>query len=183
MKSWSRLSTYLGVTLLGLTLIAPSASAYELPVVDRNSLEFKNFVQASKDAGATDAEIEQTVETMTSGPNLEPSEGVTTYAGKAQPNGCSDPVPHLDDAVKYQFDGPCNLHDICYSAEENNGRPRVDCDNEFKKNMEKVCNTNNPGQNPNVPSGLHACLTNARAYYFFVRTFGKDHFKGSGDPS
>lgn len=174
-------SSILGIALLGLAAAAPAAYAVEPAAPNANSSDFDNFVKAARAAGASDSEIndyKNYVEHPSSA-----ALGSSTYAGKAHPNGCSDPLPVVDDAVKYQFDGPCNLHDICYSSEENNGRSRKDCDKEFRKNMEKVCYKDHAGDNPNGETALNGCLQNARMYYYAVRWGGKGHFKGSGDPS
>lgn len=56
-------------------------------------------------------------------------------------NGCSAP----EGRYKTLFFKACIIHDLCYHHEpQTNNKSKLDCDNEFLKNMKKICKSTNP---------------------------------------
>lgn len=56
-------------------------------------------------------------------------------------NGCSAPEGRYKDL----FFKACVVHDLCYHHEPaTNNKSKVDCDNDFLKNMKKICKATNP---------------------------------------
>lgn len=56
-------------------------------------------------------------------------------------NGCSAPEGKYKDL----FFRACIIHDLCYHHEpQTNGKSKIDCDDDFLKNMKKICKKTNP---------------------------------------
>merc|ERR1719273_2608215 len=70
-------------------------------------------------------------------------------------NGCSASI--FSKLMNKQFEGSCNIHDLCYGKQ---GRSKQTCDNEFYENMKNQC------RSENYPLG---CWATARAAYIAVK--------------
>lgn len=101
----------------------------------------------------------------------QPSSGFIGMAAAA-PNGCSSPLkpsPYLK-----IFRNDCNKHDVCYTSRKS----RLQCDRDFRANMLATCKR----LYPNIATANRRnCDREANAFYWGVRWFGKNHYKGSGD--
>ncbi|MDO4897900.1 MAG: phospholipase A2 [Rothia sp. (in: high G+C Gram-positive bacteria)] len=142
----------------------------------KENYSYSKFIEYSKAAGYSEQEIldieKSFLEEDILGLN---SSKYSLY--NYVPNGCSD--PRSWGAYKEIFRPACNSHDYCYSAQYNRGRSREACDNAFYSSMRALCNRlYTPSSNRNI-----SCLNESNVYYWAVRTFGKKHYKGSGDPS
>jgi len=76
-----------------------------------------------------------------------------------RPNGCSASI--FTTLMNKQFEGSCNIHDLCYAKQ---GRYKHTCDNEFYENMKNQC------RSENYPLG---CWTMAWAAYTAVKNDAK----------
>lgn len=136
---------------------------------------YSKFIEAASYAGYTSQEVKNFEEFFTQNYILE--ENSLTPASNYVPNGCSD--PRSWSSYKQTFLPACNTHDYCYSAQYNFRRSRAECDNNFYSSMRSICNfLYSPHSSKNI-----SCLNESSVYYWAVRTFGRPHYKGSGDPS
>lgn len=88
-------------------------------------------------------------------------------------DGCSTPKASKALTKKYDniFLSVCNKHDACYAPYSNTNRK--DCDNQFGKDMNKIC--------MKTPIGEQSqCLRMATIYKAGVRAGGKSNYKGKG---
>lgn len=88
-------------------------------------------------------------------------------------DGCS--TPKASKALTKEYDNiflsVCNKHDACYAPYSNTNRK--DCDNQFGKDMNKIC--------MKTPIGEQSqCLRMATIYKAGVRAGGKSSYKGKG---
>lgn len=77
-------------------------------------------------------------------------------------DGCSGSIDGYGDV----FINACVRHDLCYHHEPaSNGMSKIDCDNQFLKNMLKICRYDRPWD--------LRCTTIAQSFYSAVSLFGR----------
>ncbi|AHH95254.1 hypothetical protein GCM10010174_57660 [Kutzneria viridogrisea] len=89
-------------------------------------------------------------------------------------DGCTNAPDNYGEA---NFRPACDAHDNCYSA----GSPfsRLTCDQVLLYDLTQACDNTYSAINPL----RYSCEGVAGGYYNAVRTFGRSHYEGSGDPS
>ncbi|WP_396135330.1 phospholipase A2 [Amycolatopsis sp. A133] len=74
------------------------------------------------------------------------------------------------------FRPACDAHDNCYSS--GSRTPRLVCDDVLRGSLKVVCAGAFGPSNP-LRAG---CYSEAETFYVAVRTLGKPHYQGSGNP-
>jgi hypothetical protein len=83
-------------------------------------------------------------------------------------DGCSIPVPGLDEMWNEVFHGACDLHDLCYSS---SGHSQTNCDVWLLNNMLATCRL------PGIGSALYGvCVESAKVIFDAVSIAGKSSF-------
>jgi hypothetical protein len=114
--------------------------------------------------------------------SVTPASASPDSAGKvvATGDGCTDSP---DGNGLADFDAACAAHDACYSTGSTESRLR--CDDQFKDDLHAACGAAYPLdiEEPNFRRLAAACHQTAGIYYGAVRSRGRSHYEGSGDPA
>lgn len=172
-RTTARAVTMFALLAFFLFVCTPGAYAAAPQPEQIDKATYNQILSAAKSAGISEDQVKKDIKKAEAVKDLNKISLATGATASVQTNGCSNPVP----GHGYQnafFDNDCNVHDVCYSAEGNNGRSREQCDNEFRANMVATCKRTYADNDIEQKR----CIGTASYYYGFVRAFGAGRFKG-----